>query len=181
MDNKKFNNLKMCHMCLMVIAIIITSIGVINQIVYSKSAQLTPLLVTLAGFVRVLALFCGAVYLIFDYKKNVAGFYKAFINFMIVSLVLRIAASFQGSFTALQGICSFVSLVALLALEYAKDLGKKNTSIIYAVMLVCEIIAVVPMFATKDWGSILSILLLVGTLGLMITGKYIDKKARGRE
>ena len=119
-----------------------------------------------------------------DAKKDVAAFYKSFIAFYIVTLLLRIVISFVDGISPLQAICSIVSLICLLGLEFVKDLGKDKTAILYSVLFVSEVIMSLPLFLTKQPQIIIAgitSLLMLGTFGLMITFKYIDKASRGRD
>ena len=177
MKSQKYRPLKIIQMILIAIAVIATSISIIDQIM--ASGAILPILLDLS---KVTALFCGAIYLIFGSKKQMANFYKAFIAFYIVTLLLRIVNSFIDGISPLQAICSIVSLICLLGLELVKDLGKDKSAILYATLFVSEMIMALPLFLTKQTQSIISgisNLLLLGTFGLMITFKYIDKEERG--
>ena len=82
----------------------------------------------------------------------------------------------------LQTACSIVSLVALVALEFLKDLGQDNSSKVYAVLFVSELISALRVLFVgnmADFAKAISGLLILGTFGVMITFKYIDKKSRG--
>ena len=166
-------------MALIVVAVIVTSISIINQIMGEGT-----LLLIILDLSKVVCLFCGAVYMMFGSKKEVANFYKAFIAMFIISLLLRIVNSFIDGISPLQAICSIVSLICLLGLEFVKDLGKDKTAILYAVLFVSEVIMAIPSFLTKQSQTIVSAvtsLLILGTFGLMIAFKYIDKASRGRD
>lgn len=179
MNNDKYKILKIVQMVLIVLAIIVTSISIINQITGEGI-----LLYILLDLCKVLCLFCGSVYMIFGSKKSVANFYKGFIAMFIVTLLLRIIISFVDGISPLQAICSIVSLICLLGLEFVKDLGKDKTAILYAILFVSEVIMAIPLFLTKQTQLItagLTSLLILGTFGLMIAFKYIDKASRGRD
>ena len=54
----------------------------------------------------------------------------------------------------------------------------------YATLFVSEVIMALPLFLTKEPQIViagLTSLLMIGTFGLMITFKYIDKASRGRD
>lgn len=171
---QKYKNLQLFHLTLSTIAIILSSISVINAIVTDG----TSLLSMLIGLADLFALFFGSLYLIFNYKKDVATFYKAFLASEIVALLLRIIDSFQGDSSPVWTISTFVAFILLIVLVMVKDLGKKNTMTLYAVLWVAEIVITIVSFTKNNIASGISNLLAFGTLGLMITFKYIDKQER---
>jgi hypothetical protein len=86
--------------------------------------------------------------------------------------------------------CQVLSLIALVVLTTVKDLGREKTTLIYALLLLCQLIALFSVIfnvrsmanAVSPFFNIyVSNLLLAGTLGLMIGAKYMDKEARGRD
>ena len=179
MNSEKYRSLKIVQMILITAAIIVTSISIIEQIMGEGI-----LLYILLDLCKTICLFCGAIYMMFGSKKDVAAFYKSFIAFYIVTLLLRIVISFVDGISPLQAICSIVSLICLLGLEFVKDLGKDKSSILYAVLFVSEVIMALPSFLTKNIQIAITgitSLLMLGTFGLMITFKYIDKASRGRD
>ncbi len=179
MNSEKYRSLNIIQMVLITVAIIATCISIINQIMANGD-----LIIILLDLCKVACLFCGAVYMIFGSRKAVANFYKAFIALFIITLLLRIVIAFIDGISPLQAICSIVSLICLLGLEFVKDLGKDKTAILYAILFVSEVIMALPLFLTKDPQTIVSAitnLLILGTFGLMITFKYIDKASRGRD
>ena len=179
MSSEKYKSLKIVQMILITAAIIATSISIIEQIMGDGI-----ILYILLDLSKVACLFFGAIYMIFGSKKQVANFYKAFIALYIISLLLRIVISFVDGISPLQAICSIVSLICLLGLEFVKDLGKDKSAMLYATLFVSEVIMALPLFLTKEPQIViagLTSLLMIGTFGLMITFKYIDKASRGRD
>jgi len=177
MNSEKYRSLKIVQMGLIVIAIIVSCISIIQQIM--SSGNVFYLILDLC---KIACLFCGSIYMIFGSKKQVAGFYKGFIALFIISLMLRIIISFIDGISPLQAICSIVSLICLLGLEFVKDLGKDKTAMLYAILFVSEVIMALPLFLEKNLASTIEActgLLILGTFGLMITFKYIDKYSRG--
>ena len=177
MNTDKYRKLKIIQMGLISLAIIVNAIVIIDQI--TSSANVFDILL---GLCATATLFCGAIYLIFDYKKSMAGFYKAFVALYILSLLIRIISSLVNGASLLPTACSIVSLVALVALEFLKDLGQDNSSKVYAVLFVSELISALRVLFVgnmADFAKAISGLLILGTFGVMITFKYIDKKSRG--
>lgn len=77
-----------------------------------------------------------------------------------------------------------LKVIVLLILGVAKDLGKRNTFILFAVLIVVDLLAV--FFYVRYDGIALAVLastvtrlLMDATIGLSICGKYADKAARG--
>ena len=179
MNTDKYKSLRIVQIALIATAIIATTISIIEQIMGEGN-----LLNIILDLCKTIGLFCGAVYMMFGSKKDMASFYKAFIGFYIISLLLRIVTSFIDGISPLQAICSIVSLICLLGLEFVKDLGKDKTAILYSVLFVSEVIMAIPLFLTKQTQvaiTAITSLLILGTFGLMITFKYIDKASRGRD
>lgn len=169
--NNKFKPLMIVQMCLIAIAVVVDAINIIEGI--TKGSGIIEILSYLFS---AFALFFGGLYLIFDFKKSVAVFYKLFVIMFALSVGLRTIISY-GNVSLIFTITSVFSLVDLLALVFVKDLGMEKTSYIYAAFLACEILTATAMLAT-NWVLSLSTLLLAGTFGLMITFKYIDKASR---
>jgi len=80
-------------------------------------------------------------------------------------------------------ICSIVSLILSLVLFLKKDLGRNYSLILFITLFLIEIVIKFP-FMTNDasirrMGNELSMFMLFGTAGFMISAKYIDKELRG--
>ena len=179
MNSEKFKPLKIVQLILITSAIIITFISIIEQIMGEGI-----LLYILLDISKVLCLFCGSIYMMFGSKKSIAGFYKGFVACYIITLLLRIIIAFNDGISPLQAICSIISLICLLGLEFVKDLGKDKTAILYSILFVSEVIMALPLFLTRQTQIIIAgitSLLILGTFGLMITFKSVDKASRGRD
>ena len=172
--NTKYKPLMIIQMCLIAVAVILDAVNIIEGISNGDS-----IIAILSYLSSAIALFFGGLYLIFDYKKSVATFYKLFVIMAAVSIGLRTILSFE-RVTLIFSVVSIFSFLDLLALAFGKDLGMERTSYLYAAFLACEILAATAMLSSS-WVLSLSTLLLAGTFGLMITFKYIDKASRGRE
>ena len=164
--------LKIIHLCLAVLSIIMIAVRIIASIFHPENGF--DGLGLLLDLTRELTLFLSSVYLVFGYKKEAASFYQAADISMILTLFLRF---FAGE-SVLQSIFSIFSLIALLILSFHKNLGRKRTSYVYALLFVSEVLMTFTYFA-KDPVAALATLIILGSLGIMITGKYADKDARG--
>ena len=139
-----------------------------------------------------LALICCIIYLWNGYSKKAAVFYKAFLVLTAVASMLSIAVvvdtdavnSNVVKFLELSVFIMAAKIVLLLVLAFWKDLGKRNTWIIFCVILALDLIfgflfediASVRLFRA---GSAISRLLVDGTIAFAILGKYEDKESRG--
>ena len=133
--------------------------------------------------VDIAALFCEFFYFLNDYSKSGAVYYKWFIRLIAVSYLLDIVMIILFSLHPVLIPLRLASAFALLYMSYKKDLGKKNCWKLFAVIFVVEILlsalSLAQSFTTLTAVLAVNNLLLTGSLGLMIKGKYDDKDARG--
>lgn len=132
----------------------------------------------------IISLVMGIIYIAKGYSKPAAKYYKAFLLFTVLANAVSIIPGvmyrgFGGSF-----VFKLIKIVLLLVLFFYKDLGERNTWIVFALMLLADIIYTFFYDFTQEGASgvialALSRLLSSGTIGLAIRGKYMDKKARG--
>lgn len=176
---KKNSPLVICHLSLMAFEIVITIISLVMILLNSKAVSLGICL----GVTNIAALVFGIIYILKGYTKEAANYYKAFIALLLVNTFLNIVIGFNQEQTlrfALKGI----KVLILFVLVFGKDFGKTNTWMLFAVMLVIDIC--LPFVYATGSGTglytligVLSELLMDGTVGLAIRGKYADKDARG--
>ena len=132
-------------------------------------------------------------------QKNAAVFYKAFILmtaaatalyaltivFMMQTGNLMDDTRITSNALYILGVIFMAAkLILLLVMSFGKDLGKRNTWIGFCVILALDLIF--GMFYTTPgrmaayrFVAVLPRLLMDGTIGLAIRGKYDDKDARG--
>ena len=136
-------------------------------------------------------LVAGALYLLKDYTKRAAGFYKAFLllHIAVCALTIYIDLAFY-MVTVLLAAISVVNAckaAILLILALWKDLGRRRTWNLFYILLALDIVKLI--FAIINMASIgfdfsfmgyVTALIADGTIGLAIKGKYEDKSARGR-
>ena len=147
------------------------------------------------NLVNVIALSAGITYILERYGKRAASVYKAFMLLTAVSCVFYAitAVSRMNAAELSVGAASVflrtilpmaLKLILLLVLAFGKDLGKRNTWIVFGVILVLDVIYSVLWIIPGEQAlvrvtTIFARLAMTGTIGLAIRGKYADKDARG--
>ena len=128
------------------------------------------------------ALAWAFLYLLKGYTKSAASYYKLFLAFLLLQFVANfIMPIVRGDI--LEIVLHAASILVLLILAFKKDLGGKNSQILFVVLAALQIVITVLAILNRQSGMIvtnIARLLLIGTLGLMLEGKYADKRARGR-
>ena len=129
-------------------------------------------------------LIMGAVYIIKDYSKQAAVFYKAFLFLHVGVCVLSIIVNlvFYTVNPLMIVICILYAFKAidLLLLVFWKDLGKKRTWILFYVILGLDIAALIlAIINMANIGFDFSFTGYVTALIADVNGKYENKKARG--
>lgn len=188
MEEKKFNRARMAfHLVLMALMIafsialiVLTLCGV--QLGVETSNNVLGIAV---NAVYALAFGCGIVHLRGKYGKESAGYYKALLLLACLGncLVLILYLCFAGKTSATVTVLMAVKILALLALAFVKNLGKRNSWILFVVMTVADFASGVLFSAfvaepIAAVGMVLSRLVMDGTVGLSLRGKYLDKEAR---
>jgi len=188
---KKLTPVKIVHLVLIVILLAFSVYAAIKM--FSGAAAAGRAMMILYGIVNVLnvgALCASAVYLLNSYGKKAADWYKAFLYLNVVVTVLLLIVDIfyiPFSFVLVSSIILLaVKAAALAVLTFKKDLGKKNTWIVFYVLLGLDVMLIVLTFinATRDslvfmiHGSA-SRLINDLTIALAIRGKYADKEQRG--
>ena len=207
MNNKKFTPLMICHLVMMaVLALLSVAAAVIicNK-AYAlpgegyatwKSAIYTT---GTMSIIEIVALIVGILYLASGYSKSAAGFYKAFLTISALSAAVAIIPDvlsmqagnvLDGAVIGSNGVnltrilLHICEVVILLLLAFGKDLGKHRTWIFFGVLLALNVmISILSLFYAHSFlitllHSLIH-LLMTGTIGLAIKGKYDDKDARG--
>lgn len=193
MENKKYLPIKIIHLILMVAAIILCFVSLMKTDTIAEFFS-DPGLHIASYIAAIFALISGIIYLAFGYKKNAAVYYKAFMVILVVVQAIICYRQMTGAISpdAVQAsfiaICNIVSFIMLVILATGKDLGKAKAYVVASILLVCRlsilildlivfrgmlrfVIAIIS-FAVSD-------VLLAGTAFFMVTGKYLDKDARG--
>ena len=139
-----------------------------------------------------LAMIFGFIYANKGYSKEAHKYYKAMMCFYALSAFIPIITAFSVFSFNPVSIISIIKFVLLLIIGFGKDLGKKNTWIIFYIVLALELLftpaldavsaassTVVPISAGYSIPAILSRLVIVGIFGLCVEAKYRDKDTRG--
>ena len=209
MKEKKFTPLMWCHLIMM--AVLMVGSLVVAFILFTGATSVieagyetwksSDIFGACVHATRALALCFGILYLVKSYRKNAAAFYKAFMLLLAVSNVfgtitlITTLITMQGNPAAdvsvasnaqfiLNFIHQIVKIALLLVLTFAQNLGKRNTWIVFYVLLAVDVIFNIFMISPDGYVMIsatssLSKLFMDGTIGLAIKGKYDDKDARG--
>ena len=195
MDDKKYFPLRVLHIVLLGVALVLCVIAFFSWVTtayvnnsFSNGATVTSLI---QGVVEVIALGAAILYSVSGFKKSAAGSYKVFASLLVLTLVLRVVGFFFEDKISLIAIIAYAaSAMGTAVLAFGKDLGKRNALTIFAIiaaLMVIMMATVIMRAASGAYGDLalnrlsgaLANLLLVGTFGNMIYGKYIDKASRG--
>lgn len=189
MENKKYLPIKIAHLALLAASLVMSIIALVKNSADDSiyGASIFPVLCTL---VNIAALVVGFIYLVKGYKKNANWYYKAFMRLNVLFGVLHITYLSKFVMPYYETFVYVVSTIMLVVLAVGKDLGKKESYLFFVIMLACRIVSLVTgLTSLQYFGSaafpilnqVIAGILNVGTIGFMISGKYIDKSERGAE
>ncbi len=178
---KHFTSLMKFHLCAM---ILVTLISVMSFADLLRTKTATPINDILMHAALILSLVFGFLYILSGYDKKASGYFKAFMLMKVLSNIfhLNIAIANRGFDQAAVVLC--LKIAVLLVLCFVHDLGKKNSWILFYIILAVDIVYGV-MFISK--GIMINVVIpdtlanlaVDATIGLAIKGKYDDKDARG--
>ncbi len=172
---------KICQIAVMSVLAVIYVLMILQQIKKGLGTFDNGLSLALQ-ITDLLAIVSAILYLAKGYSKSGAVYYKLFlIFFLLLSALTLIKPILHGQTVIL--IPHAASLLILLVLTFWKDLGEKNSWILFWILAALQLAIAVPAFFSGNISRILDMishLLLVGTYGFMLMGKYEDKKERGR-
>ena len=183
------------HLIVMFIMMFGTIGGAVNFIAGAVSSETSAAMFSNITNIVLMAvilsmLIMGAIYIIKDYSKQAAVFYKAFLFLHVGVCVLSIIVNlfFYTVNPLMIVICILYAIKAadLLILVFGKDLGKNRTWILFYVILGLDIasliLAVINMVNIGfdfSFTGYVTALIADGTIGLSVKGKYGNKEARG--
>ena len=189
MSDKTFNTLSKIQKALLVIMAIASIVMGVSLVITARSLTvfedaIDSCILALLCLDFALAMIFGFIYANKGYSKQAHGYYKAMMCFYAFTAAIQFIASFRESSFSLVALIAIIKFVLLLILGFGKDLGKKNTWIIFYIVFVLELLfAPVLQFVdpsmTIALPAALSRLVIAGVLGLCIEAKYRDKDARG--
>ncbi len=183
------------HLIMMFLMMFGTIGGTVNFIIGAFNSETsTAVLSNITNIVLMAVilsmLIMGAVYIIKDYSKPAAVFYKAFmflhVGVCVLSIIINLC--FYTVNPLMITICILYAFKAidLMILVFWKDLGKKKTWILFYVILGLDIaaliLAVINMMNIGfdfSFTGYVTALIADGTIGLSVKGKYENKEARG--
>lgn len=175
---EKFKAVRIAHLIIMALAIVVLILVLI------QSPFNTGLLI-IGPIFNILALIAGIFYLLLNYTKNSALVYKLYIYILALFYIYKTVSNQVSEFNMLALVCGIITVGALVVLAFWKDLGEMLSMVIYFVLLTSVILWQISiLFLTSSLFSIERLVYLVvtliplGTLGIMITLKYADKKER---
>ena len=188
---KKFTPILLTHLVLMSVLAVLSIVGAANY--FSASAAHTGsmrtfgIMIACVQIVNVIALIFGFIYLWRGYEKKAARYYKLFLASMVLACTLACVANVLVSGFTISIHLMIVKVIVLLVLIFVKDIGEKNTWILFVIMAVIDLVLGSGfLFPSNLRGmtlyksiSALSRLLVDGTIGFAIRGKYADKASRG--
>lgn len=184
MDDKKYLPFKIVHLVLMCLTIVITFVGIIQMTKrLGTGTDGVVMIRLLSSAVRVSAMVVGILYMASGYKKSAAGYYKLFFCLMVISLIFRLMVFITNKVNTLMIIGAVVTIILAIILMAGKDLGRNVSFAILAALIIIEVLLKFPIslsdISIGQLGGELSMFMLYGTVGFMITAKYIDKTLRG--
>lgn len=182
-------------MAIVFVSLFFVGAGVIKNLIGSFAPTL--LLRLGVHFFCLLGIVMSALYIFKGYRKQAAGFYKAFMCVTSVAILIQAILQFlpqgESGKESLQfdAFHIFIIILVMLAsigfviLAFAKDLGSKKTWILYTVVIVAYIAfsaisLLAGRFVISKFFAQFGPLLLIGSTGFMIKGKFDDKAKRGK-
>ena len=181
MNEKKITPLIYVHMGLMNVCAIISVVSTVVMFVNHTNIPFTSILIS---FLTTFSIIFGLIYLSRGYMKEVAMYYKTFLFLIAVTTAIQAYAVMKHTASWLSVTLLFLKIISLIVLTFTENMGKKTTWYVYYILLAIDLIYGIlfpPLNLSKalQFTTVLSRLLLTGSIGLMIHGKYTDKEARG--
>lgn len=176
--SKKYRTLKTAHMLLIIAGIVVYACALIK---YSDSISR---ITSVCYITNILALSLGFVYLIMNYRKDAATYYKAFMWLVVISEMIE-SVSILSSYTPTVAdiFKNNINLVLFTLIAGAKNYGKNNSKLLAIVLVIFNVYAIIDIttmngiagFAIMD--RIGQLIIAIAT-SAMIYGKYLDKELR---
>ena len=192
---KKYNPFTLVHLILMLLLLLFSGVAAVMMIGgfglrVAGVERLHMLLRGVFNIANAAALLLGVIYLLNEYSKQAARYYKAFLASLTAETALLILLDLLFDKTQAVHIagatCEAITILLLCLLIFKKDLGRQKTWVLFGALLALDIIVITLTFvdATPDLliyriATAASRLVLTVTIGLAIRGKYADKARRG--
>ena len=184
-----------CHLIVMIALFLCATFATVMflggfEFAVEGKARPDALLTGFSTLLVMLMLFMGILYLLKEYSKQAAIFYKAFLLILVlVTVLVTISDDISPDMNGLiitKCVLSGVKVIVLLLLAFWKNLGKKNSLILFCILISMDVAALIlvliNMMNTSFNFSLLGVITAIvadGTVGLDVRGKYIDKSERG--
>jgi len=133
---------------------------------------------------NILVVLSGAYYCFAGYKKNGSLFYKMFVWLYAINHIFVIIYLVKNGLSTFIATTNMVSYGALVVLAVGTDLGKKKSYIAAAVVLFCQLAALIFLLIYPEFTDSSTILAPVAKalvsvlLGFIVIAKYRDKEHR---
>ena len=163
------------NLLLIAAAVVLSIIGICGE-----GATATRIITTV---IRLVALLFAGFYILSGYRKDAAKYYKLFGFLYMLTMVSGIISGIFNTTSALNVICDVLIVIGILALAFAKDLGRTKSFVICAVLVVLQIVLVLLVYFAGD-PAVVKIISFIGIdlaclYGIMTFAKYLDKAERG--
>lgn len=171
------------HLFLMVLSLLAAAVSV-SELYKNKSV--TPISDIILHIVMILAFVCGILYFLKGSGKQAAIYYQIFMLLIVFANLFHIGIAINSRGFDIAAILLCAKVLILLLMTFWKDLGEKNSWILFSIVLIIDM-AYGIIFAPRNTlvfviaADTLATLVLDGTIGLAIRNKYADKQARGTE
>ena len=187
MNNDRMKRIRMIHLVLLLAGIVCNVIGLVES--FGLGWNSLTICMALMEVFNIVAMVFGLLYLRKGYQKSAANYYKLFMFCMIFIYLFKSITGIFNFGWDLRTFGSMVCVVAVCLLTFGKDIGKKVSWILWAVLIADQIEKMIyGIFGVQNntylvnsntLSIALSNLLTLGTIALMIYGKYSDKDQRG--
>ena len=183
------------HLIMMFLMMFGTIGGAVNFIIGAVSSEMPSAMFSNITNILLMAvilsmLIMGAIYIIKDYSKQAAVFYKAFlflhVGVCVLSIIVNLCFYTVNPLVIVICILYAFKAIDLLILVFRKDLGKKKTWILFYVILGLDLLALILSVINMvnigfdfSFTGYVTALIADGTIGLSVKGKYENKEARG--
>lgn len=177
-------------MLLMIILIVFNLFCLINSF-FIKDKMAYYLLAALVYASQLAALIAGYIHLRSGYQKTKADYYKAFLLLTALSYIFAMIYQVLTNGFDIAVVFRIVYIAILFVLAFAKDVGEKNTWLLFYILLASDQIALILRLidilpASRPVNTNIALIIMVvttrvllGSIGLSIYGKYADKQNRG--
>jgi len=150
--------------------------------VYSVVSTEQTVAVQFATLLNIAALIYAAFYISAGHNKANASYFKSYGYVLAMSQIAIVAAGAAIGASYLSILLGALLLAAIVVLTVSKDLGKANSLLLCAVMIILTLLVTFSLYSTLGMQAVLSSLiklLLVLLFTFMTFAKYQDKAARG--